>query len=478
MIVKTDNVRIQCRIIAVDESVIRYRRLSGTTILRINKTLVNRIVYANGKVVSIKPPIEEHKPIDNEHESIANVEPTNKPEPKPKRESELDEIIQDIEKDKSIKDRKVRLHTILFDTGSKKVDPQSFAYLDSIALFLVKIPTVTVEISGYTDNTGSVSTNSQLSQSRANAVRAYLVGTKKIAGNRIQAMGYGQTAPLATNNTELGRALNRRVELRLLGLSSEVYTIQLKNGRRIPVTFVVSSVDNKTVSYRENANAPLVRVSVDSVEFIEYPDGSRRLVGSTELLGRREDVPPPPVSAKKFTIQLNGFPTYMLGTEVWTSLSEGYGHTIGGGGSLQFDYWLSRKISVGAELGYLAWSTQVDLVEKRGDPPYYTYYTKANQAFLMGHVRVKLGNHAYLMPQGGISQLNVTIDAPENGFGFSGTQTNYGGTLGYLIPIGRTINLDAGLFYQAAIASTTLKKSYVVDPMQFVGVRLGLGFSH
>ena len=486
LLVKVDNTRIQCWVISVDAAVIRYRYVNGKTILRINKNLVSRIIYANGKVSVIKlqsKPTIQHNPGDIGSEPPSTYVTANNPDSQSKQESELDVILQDIEKDKSVNGRKIRLHPILFEIGSNKVQPQSFAYLDSIALFLAKIPTITVEISGYTDNTGNASANYQLSQSRANAVRAYLVNVKKLAASRLQATGYGQIAPIATNNTEQGRLLNRRVELRFLGQSNEVYIIQLKNGRRVSVTFVVSSADNKTVSYRENANAPLLKVPTDNIEFIEYPDGSRRPIGSTELLF--DDKKPKEsdknqtlvLSAKKFSIQLNGLPNFMLGSAVWTSLSNGYGHTIGIGGSVQFDYWLIKQISIGAELGYLAWNTQVDLVEKRDGSSYYTYYTKTGQCFLLAHVRARLGNHVYLMPQGGISQLQVTLNDATERISFSGTQTNFGGALGFLIPLSRTINLDAGLFYRTTIGSKTLKMSYGLEPMQYVGIRLGVGFS-
>jgi outer membrane protein OmpA-like peptidoglycan-associated protein len=65
---------------------------------------------------------------------------------------------------------------------------------------------------GHTDNTGSAAANQSLSLTRANAVKGLLVG-QGVAANRISTTGYGQTRPVASNDSEAGRAQNRRLEL-------------------------------------------------------------------------------------------------------------------------------------------------------------------------------------------------------------------------------------------------------------------------
>ena len=72
--------------------------------------------------------------------------------------------------------------------------------------------TLRVEVAGHTDNAGSPEANQRLSQERAQAVMAALVG-RGIKADRLTAKGYGQTTPIADNRTEEGRAKNRRVEL-------------------------------------------------------------------------------------------------------------------------------------------------------------------------------------------------------------------------------------------------------------------------
>jgi len=76
-------------------------------------------------------------------------------------------------------------------------------------------PSVRMEISGHTDNTGSLKYNTKLSQSRAEAVVQYLV-ERGIEASRFDAKGYAFTQPIAPNDTEEGRARNRRVEFKIL----------------------------------------------------------------------------------------------------------------------------------------------------------------------------------------------------------------------------------------------------------------------
>jgi OOP family OmpA-OmpF porin len=76
-------------------------------------------------------------------------------------------------------------------------------------------PTLRVEISGHTDNTGSLGLNLTLSADRAAAVKAYLVG-KGVAAERIETRGAGPNEPVADNATKSGRSKNRRIEFKLL----------------------------------------------------------------------------------------------------------------------------------------------------------------------------------------------------------------------------------------------------------------------
>ena len=107
---------------------------------------------------------------------------------------------------------KVILKNIFYKTGDFSLDSSSFIELDKFALLLNENPTMKVLIGGHTDNSGKKESNLSLSLNRAKAVVAYLT-TKGIAANRLQAKGFGDAAPIASNENEQGKSLNRRTEI-------------------------------------------------------------------------------------------------------------------------------------------------------------------------------------------------------------------------------------------------------------------------
>jgi outer membrane protein OmpA-like peptidoglycan-associated protein len=111
--------------------------------------------------------------------------------------------------------RTFTLDNVYFDTGKSTIKHASAAELNELKEYLELKPSVKIEIGGHTDDVGSDEDNMQLSQDRAEAVRNWLV-RRGIDGDRIKAKGYGETRPVASNQTAEGRQKNRRTQVRIL----------------------------------------------------------------------------------------------------------------------------------------------------------------------------------------------------------------------------------------------------------------------
>lgn len=107
----------------------------------------------------------------------------------------------------------IALYGIYFDTDKATLKPESKPTLDEMAKLLNGQPGMKVFIVGHTDSQGSYEHNMTLSRQRAEAVAAALIGSYRIARDRLYTAGIGYLAPVGSNATEEGRALNRRVEL-------------------------------------------------------------------------------------------------------------------------------------------------------------------------------------------------------------------------------------------------------------------------
>jgi OOP family OmpA-OmpF porin len=111
---------------------------------------------------------------------------------------------------------RIVLRGVNFDFDRSDIRPDAQPVLDEAARILKENPDIRVAIEGHTDGKGTVEYNQGLSERRAMAVLNYLIGSG-IAESRLMVAGYSELQPVATNETEDGRAQNRRVELRVLG---------------------------------------------------------------------------------------------------------------------------------------------------------------------------------------------------------------------------------------------------------------------
>ncbi|MFN7920077.1 MAG: OmpA family protein [Bryobacteraceae bacterium] len=135
------------------------------------------------------------------------LEPVDQPAPPPAEPKPVERIQSQIKE-------VIKLKGIEFLTGSAQLTPNGRAVLDEVAAVLNKAATVSVDIEGHTDNQGVADSNQRLSEQRAAAVKAYLV-SKGVTSSRMGTAGFGQTRPIADNNTAEGRQANRRIEFKV-----------------------------------------------------------------------------------------------------------------------------------------------------------------------------------------------------------------------------------------------------------------------
>jgi outer membrane protein OmpA-like peptidoglycan-associated protein len=177
---------------------------------------------------------------------------------------------------------------IHFAYNSAQITPDSYAQLDQVARALndVRLRGVRIGVEGHTDNQGSAAYNQRLSQRRADAVRRYLIEHERVAASRLIATGYGKSRPLpgVFQDTEEGRAANRRVEFVNLGTGRSVAAVpQAKPGAahklsvRVVVTYkrgsethvltsngVLTSTDHYRITFTPDRNSYVYVYRIDS----------------------------------------------------------------------------------------------------------------------------------------------------------------------------------------------------------------------
>lgn len=121
-----------------------------------------------------------------------------------------------IHKSKLKEGQLIRINRLYFDADTFNIRTESFENLDQIAYFLIDNPEVSVEIGGHTNDLPSEDYCYRLSKYRAKAVTEYLID-RGVESNRLTYKGYGKIQPIATNRTAVGRRMNQRVEIKILG---------------------------------------------------------------------------------------------------------------------------------------------------------------------------------------------------------------------------------------------------------------------
>jgi len=115
-------------------------------------------------------------------------------------------------RNKLMTEGKLVTYGIYFDVNKDVIKPESYGTLKEIASILNEVPEVKVKIVGHTDSDGADATNLDLSKRRAASVKSELVKSFGVNGDRLETDGMGETQPVAPNDTQVNKALNRRVE--------------------------------------------------------------------------------------------------------------------------------------------------------------------------------------------------------------------------------------------------------------------------
>ncbi|GAB4422346.1 MAG: hypothetical protein OHK0039_38320 [Bacteroidia bacterium] len=265
----------------------------------------------------------------------------------------------------------INLRDINFEFGSARLDEATRPYLVKVVELMQRVPNLDLAIGGHTDNVGDDAVNLRLSQARADTVARYLM-LQGIDTTRLDAVGYGESQPIAPNAHDEGRRQNRRVVLELIKKES-VQIIQdmilLHSGDTLWV--VVLSVDDKVVRYRSFSSTQEKTLRKSDVAGIVYASGEHVVFEMVKV------EPKPPVEqpqSSSFSLRdlwagatwLDGLQTFGRGTGVVQGNLDlisnlGANHKLASAStilpsvSVLYEHGLTDHVSVGMLLAGLVW---------------------------------------------------------------------------------------------------------------------------
>jgi hypothetical protein len=221
-----------------------------------------------------------------------------------------------------------------FQFNSYKIDSDSFPFLDELASVLLAEPTWKLELSGHTDNVGSDATNLAMSKGRVEEVKKYLI-SKGVPADRVTTFAYGESKPIASNDTQEGRAKNRRVEMKIIKSDGTALNIEDKSTLvDVKKNEVVKDTSKKGSSVKPNSINPTKPTS--SKPTSNKPAESKPKVN--------------PNRAKAITIS---------GVKIYVS-DDGKGRLVFEDGSRIGEYKVNAKVTA---LGFTAWSGTVSVAK-------------------------------------------------------------------------------------------------------------------
>lgn len=191
-------------------------------------------------------------------------------------------------------EQKFEIRGLTFSSGSTVPQRNSTQWLDKLIDAFHKLPSsFLIEISGHTDNTGTVAANRNISEQRARSVYSYFV-EKGIDADRITYKGYGPDAPVASNATQSGRLKNRRVEIRFTGLDHrQKNVVTFVDETTIQVPFLIMDQNQSSVWVLRDNNSLLEELDREHIANIHLADNSRVVFRPVKQKDPVQEITPP-----------------------------------------------------------------------------------------------------------------------------------------------------------------------------------------
>ncbi len=183
------------------------------------------LVPYNGNILLDKASEIKRIPCPNENKEVKKKEKILKPSPI-KTDTIFNDILlskvqnkilKNLDKDKIKLGQTIKIEKLYFQPDSSNIDTNSYAVLEEVYDFLIKNPKIKIEIGGHTNSQPTHDYCDKLSTARAKSVKDYIIN-KGISEERITYRGYGKRNPVASNDTKSGKALNQRVEIKIISI--------------------------------------------------------------------------------------------------------------------------------------------------------------------------------------------------------------------------------------------------------------------
>lgn len=177
-----------------------------------DKALSQHYVYLAERKVDTAIALAQARYLEDERKDLSNQATAAQLDARTQETEALRRQIAELNAKQTERGLIVTLGDVLFETGRSDLKANAHTNLSKLVAFLNQQPEPSLVIEGHTDSVGSDSYNQELSQRRADSVKVFLIG-QGVSSARITAVGQGESAPVASNDSVSGRQLNRRVEI-------------------------------------------------------------------------------------------------------------------------------------------------------------------------------------------------------------------------------------------------------------------------